>query len=86
MKRTQIYITADQATKIEELAYSRRVSKAEVIRGILDEALNTGDIEAESRAGILATAGVLPEAPDWQEWLEGVRGRTADQRLDDLGL
>lgn len=76
MKRTQINITDEQASRIEELAKSKRVSKAELIRGILDEALNTGDAEAEARAGILATAGVLPEAPDWQEWLDGVRGGT----------
>ena len=86
MRRTQIYITEDQAARIAELASSRRVSKAEVIRGILDEALKTGDAEAESRAGIIATAGVLPDAPDWLEWQETVRGRSADERLKALGL
>ncbi len=86
MRRTQIYITEEQADRIAELAEFRRVSKAEVIRGILDAALSIGDIEAEARAGIQATAGVIRDAPDWQEWQEAVRGRSAEERLRKLGL
>jgi Ribbon-helix-helix protein, copG family len=85
MQRTQIYITDEQARHIKELARSRRVSMAQVIRQILDGALDTGDAEAEARAGILATAGILPEAPDWQEWQAAVRGRSADKRLSESG-
>jgi hypothetical protein len=51
MKRTQIYIREDQAKRIEERAEERGVSQAEVIRQILDAALDTGDAEAEARAG-----------------------------------
>lgn len=86
MKRTQIYITENQADRIQQLAESRRVSKAEVIRRILDEALETGDSEAESKSGILATAGMLADYPDWPEWLNSVRGESADARLAELGL
>ncbi len=86
MKRTQIYITDEQATQIKQLARSRRTSKAHVIRQILDAALETGDAEAESRAGIVATAGILPEAPDWPEWQAAVRGRSAAGRLAGSGL
>ncbi len=86
MQRTQIYITDEQATRIKQLARSRRTSKAHVIRQILDAALETGDAESEARAGILATAGILPEAPDWHEWQAAVRGRTAVERLAEGGL
>lgn len=86
MQRTQIYITDEQATRIKQMARSRRTSKAHVIRQILDAALETGDSEAEARAGIMATAGILPEAPDWPEWQAAVRGRTAVERLADSGL
>ena len=86
MKRTQIYITDEQATQIKQLARSRRTSKAHVIRQILDAALETGDAEAEARAGILATAGILPAAPDWPEWQATVRGRSAAERLSESGL
>lgn len=85
MLRTQIYITSDQDRQIKVLAKSRRVSKAQVIRQILDAALDTGDAEAEARAGILATAGILPDAPDWPDWQAAVRGRPASQRLSDEG-
>lgn len=83
MLRTQIYITSEQDRQIKVLAKSRRVSKAQVIRQILDSALDTGDAETEARAGILATAGILPNAPDWPEWQAAVRGRSAAQRLSD---
>ncbi|MBA2668234.1 MAG: ribbon-helix-helix protein, CopG family, partial [Trueperaceae bacterium] len=42
MKRTQIYIREDQARRIAERAEERGVSQAEVIRQILDAALDTG--------------------------------------------
>lgn len=86
MRRTQIYITDEQAAKIRQLARARRVSQAQVIRRILDAALETGDPESEARAGIVATAGILPDAPDWRAWQANVRGRTAAQRLEDEGL
>jgi hypothetical protein len=86
MRRTQIYITDEQASQIKQLARSRRVSRAQVIRQILDAALETGDAEAEARAGILATAGILPDAPNWPEWQSSVRGRSAAARLADDGL
>lgn len=86
MKRTQIYITDEQATQVKQLARSRRTSKAHVIRQILDAAFETGDAEAEARAGILATAGILPEARDWPEWQAAVRGRSASERLVESGL
>lgn len=83
MQRTQIYITDEQAREIKAIARRRRISMAQVIRQILDSALETGDPEAEARAGILATAGILPEAPDWPEWQAAVRGRSAASRLAD---
>jgi hypothetical protein len=86
MRRTQIYIRDDQARRIAERADERGISQAEVIRQILDAALDTGDAEAEARAGIVATAGILRDAPDWPEWQRTVRGRLAAQRLDDEGL
>jgi hypothetical protein len=86
MKRTQIYITEEQAARIRQLARDRGVSQAQVIRQVLDDALETGDPEAEARAGILATAGILRDAPDWPEWQARVRGRTADERLTDEGF
>ena len=86
MKRTQVYIREDQARRIAERAEERGVSQAEVIRQILDAALDLGDAEGEARAAILATAGILSQSPDWPEWQRSVRGRSASERLDDLGL
>jgi len=86
MRRTQIYITDEQAERIKAIAQERNVTQALVIRQILDAALETGDPEAEARAGILATAGILPDAPNWPEWQAQMRGRSAAERLADEGL
>ncbi len=87
MRRTQIYLTEEQDRRIARLARDRGVSKAEVIRQILDAEFDTGDAEAEGRAAILATAGICADYPDWPEWLAGVRAPGgASARLDALGL
>jgi hypothetical protein len=87
MRRTQIYLTDEQSAKIAQLADDRHASKAEIIRRILDEALGIGDEDDDdARAVIEATAGLCRDYPDWPEWLESVRGQTADERLSSLGL
>lgn len=85
MHRTQIYITEEQDRRIAARASDGGVSKAEVIRRMLDEGLGIDDgVETRQRA-IRATAGILPDADDWQTWLAGVRGAGADERLRRLG-
>lgn len=81
MKRTQIYISEEQEREIAARAHDAGVSKAEVIRRLLDDGLGINDgTEARERA-IDETFGILPDAPDWQEWLASVRGSSADERL-----
>lgn len=86
MKRTQIYITAEQDRLLGRRARDEQISKAEAIRRILDRALNTGDPETEARTVIRATAGICADYPDWPEWQRTVRGTTADERLRAAGL
>ncbi len=83
MKRTQVYLTTGQDRRLAEVARDRGISKAGSLRWALDTALNTGDAEAEARAIIEATAGILSDHPDWPEWQRQVRGRTAAERLDE---
>lgn len=86
MRRTQIYITDDQDRLLARRARDERISKAAVIRRILDSALHTGDSEAEARSIIRDTAGICADYPDWPEWQRSVRGRPADERLRAAGL
>lgn len=86
MRRTQIYITDDQDQRVGELAKDLAVSKAEVIRRILDQALEIDAGEREAAGVIAATAGLLAGYPDWPEWLGDVRGRSAAERVGSLGL
>ena len=86
MQRTQIYLTEAQQRAIAQRAADGHISKAEAIRRILDVELGIDDGVADRLAAIDATAGVLPNAPDWQEWLAEVRGRGSADRLADLGL
>ncbi len=86
MQRTQVYLTEEQRRRIARRAADAGVSQAEVIRRILDQALGIGEGRDERRAAVLATAGILADAPDWPEWLRRVRGDGADARLRALGL
>jgi hypothetical protein len=86
MRRTQIYITDDQDRLLARRAKDERISKAEVIRRILNRALHAGDPDAEARTIIRDTAGICADYPDWPEWQRSVRGRTADERLRAGGL
>lgn len=90
MRRTQIYITDEQERLLAARAADGGVAKAEVIRRILDRALGLADEPEARREAIRATAGLLPDADDWPEWLAGVRGGPeggsgAADRLDRLG-
>ncbi len=86
VRRTQIYLTEEQHARITARADDLGVSKAEVIRRVLDAALGIDDGVAVRVAAIDATAGLLADAPDWPQWLESVRGRSAAERLEELGL
>ncbi len=86
MKRTQIYISEEQDRRLARMAGEREISKAELIRQLLDRALEPGHAEAVARAVIRETAGVCAGYPDWPEWLRSVRGRSADERLRAAGL
>lgn len=84
MHRTQIYITEEQERRVAARAADAGISKARVIRRLLDEGLGIDDGAAERRRAILATAGALPDADDWESWLARVRGGGADERLRHL--
>ncbi len=86
MQRTQIYLTDEQQRVIADRARDSNVSKAEIIRRMLDRELGLDDGTSDRTAAIDATAGALPSAPDWPEWLRAVRGTGAGSRLDRLGL
>lgn len=85
MERTQIYLTPEQRKHIRSRARDAGISQAEVIRRILDAGLDLGDDPGMRIVAVDATAGILPDAPDWPEWLASVRGEGADRRLRGLG-
>ena len=86
MHRTQIYLSDEQRARIAQIATDRGISKAEVIRGMLDRELGiAGDADLKAEL-FRETAGILGDAQGAREWLRDVRGRSADERLRDLGL
>lgn len=85
MRRTQIYLTDEQDRLLSERARDQGLSKAEVIRRLLDERLGIGPAQERAEA-IRQSAGVLADYPDWPEWLASVRSSSADERLRRLGL
>lgn len=82
MKRTQIYITEEQDRLVDARARELGVSKAKVIRTLLDEGLGATTSDKARRAAINESFGAAADAPDWAEWLDSVRSGTgADERL-----
>lgn len=71
--RTQIYLTADQRQRIDDLAGAEGLTMAEVVRRALDSYLVTGQAGASSV--LINTFGAAPEAqyPDRSEWDRGQR-------------
>lgn len=84
MRRTQIYLTEEQARLVAARADDAGIPEAEVIRDLLDQVLGLSDGLDERRRSIMETAGILADAPDWPDWLGGVRGPGADARLTSL--
>lgn len=84
MRRTQIYLTDEQDRLVAARAEDAGVAKAEVIRSLLDAGLGLSDGAQEQRRAISETFGILPDAPDWPDWLSEVRGTGADERLSRL--
>lgn len=70
-KRTQIYLTAQQRSRIDELAASEGLTMAEVIRRALDAYL--AEEHPDPAAALRLTFGVSPEtgAPSRDEWARG---------------
>lgn len=67
MRRTNIYLDETQTASLDQLAGQQGVSRAEIIRQLLDRALNSaGDDRATDLLAIADSFGVLRdvESPD----------------------
>jgi predicted DNA-binding protein len=73
MKRTNIYLDEEQAELLDRLARNEGVSRAEMIRRLLDRSLrNEADDVAVGLAAIDESFGVLADS-DWPERHAGDR-------------
>lgn len=86
VQRVQIYLTETQRRRIAERAAERGCAQSQVIRELLDRGLGLDADRPDILEVIADTAGVLPEAPDWETWQRTVRGRPVGERLESLGL
>lgn len=73
MKRTNIYLDERQTDALDELAHAQGVSRAELIRRILDRAIDHGptDEVAEQIAAIRESFGVLRDDDDFDDTPRG---------------
>lgn len=79
MKRTNIYLDEAQAARLDGLAHARGISRAELIRRLLDDAIDAGptDSLADDLAAIDASFGALRGD-------DGFEGRGPDARARHL--
>jgi metal-responsive CopG/Arc/MetJ family transcriptional regulator len=81
MKRTNIYLAEGQAAALDQIAEAEGVSRAEVIRELIDRAIGgqAGTDLSSDLAAIEGSFGVLPDAESF------TRGRDArTEYLDTL--
>ncbi len=63
MRRTNLYLDERQTTALDRLAHAEGVSRAEVVRRLIDRSLIASPDElANDLAAIEASFGVLPDA------------------------
>jgi hypothetical protein len=86
MQRVQIYLTDEQRRRVAERAELRECAQSAVIRDILDHGLGITHDPSDALAAIRETSGLVTDGQDWEAWQRSVRGRTADERLEALGL
>lgn len=86
MQRVQIYLSDEQRRRVAERASERSCAQSEVIREILDRGLGIEHESTDVSNVIRETAGVLADEADWETWQKSVRGDSADERLQALGL
>lgn len=69
--RTQIYLTADQRKRLDELAHRRGEPLAQIIREAVDAYLAGVEVDAET--ALAATFGRSPDlvVPSRDEWERG---------------
>lgn len=69
--RTQVYLTADQRRRIDEVAKTEGLTLAEVVRRAVDAYLADTHVDADT--ALAATFGADPHAaaPDRDEWDRG---------------
>lgn len=76
MRRTNIYLEAEQALALAHVATAQGISRAELIRRLLDKGLRGGSGDEKfDLAAIESTAGAVPTADPFV--------RAADDRADD---
>ena len=68
--RTQIYLTEEQRTRIDEVSATAGIPMAEVVRRALDQYL---DQELDAAQALRSTFGAAPlaEVPSRDEWQRG---------------
>jgi transposase len=86
MRRTQIYLTDEQRSRVAERARDRGCAQSQVIRELLDRGLGIEIESDDAVAAIRETAGILASESDWETWQRSVRGRSAGERLTSLDL
>ncbi len=83
VKRTQIYLEEEQATRLDERAAINRATRSDLIRRAVDAYLDRPDERDEQarltrfREAVDRVAGVAPYLPPGDEYVEELRGAGA---------
>lgn len=84
MHRTNIYLTEEQVEALESRSRHEGVSRAEIVRRVLDAGLGLAGEEQDDVAAVAATSGIWASRSE-EELAELLAWRSSD-RFDRLGL
>jgi len=87
VKRTQIYLEAEQTQRLDRTASANGMTRSELIRDAVDDYLARHEEEDETarlarfKRAVHDTAGIAPHLPSGKQYVEELR--EADRRRDD---
>lgn len=84
MRRTQIYLDDEQATRLDERAAAEGATRSTVIRRAVDEYLTQDERDAAAwqaqwKKALQATSGIASHLEEGAEYVEGLRRGDAER-------
>jgi Ribbon-helix-helix domain len=83
MRRTQVYLSEKQHTKLARLSRKTKLGKSELIRRAVDQLTISSEVMPDWKEAILSAAGIWKDRPEVEDELKQVRAEM-DRSFDQI--